>query len=100
MIQVNIHEAKTHLSDLIEKALKGERVVLCKRNIPLAMLSPLVPAQPVKDKRRLRPYPKKFDFSMDALEPLSDQETAALFGLDTPPPKPPAPCTPSLPNRS
>ncbi len=38
MTQVTIHEAKTHLSRLIEKVLRGEKVVIAKRNAPLVRL--------------------------------------------------------------
>ncbi len=35
MKSVNIHEAKTHLSALVEDVLAGEEVVLAKRGVPL-----------------------------------------------------------------
>lgn len=35
----NIHEAKTNLSKLIEKTLKGEEVVIAKAGKPVAKLS-------------------------------------------------------------
>ena len=37
-MQVTIHEAKTHLSRLIEKALLGEEVIISKRDQPLIRL--------------------------------------------------------------
>ncbi len=36
---VNIHEAKTNLSKLIEKTSKGEEVIIAKAGIPVAKLS-------------------------------------------------------------
>lgn len=39
---INVGDAKTQLSKLIEMALKGEEVVIGKRNHPLVKLSPLV----------------------------------------------------------
>lgn len=36
----NIHEAKTNLSKLIEKTLKGEEVVIAKANKPVITLNP------------------------------------------------------------
>ncbi len=36
----NIHEAKTNLSKLIEKTLKGEEVVIAKAGEPVIKLSP------------------------------------------------------------
>ncbi len=38
MIQVNIHEAKANLSRYIDAARRGERVVVCKRNVPAVEL--------------------------------------------------------------
>ena len=40
MIQSNLHEAKTHLSRLIEKALAGEEVIICKAGKPIVQLVP------------------------------------------------------------
>ena len=49
MIMVNIHEAKARLSHLIEMVASGERVVLCKRNTPVAELRAI--SQPVRGTR-------------------------------------------------
>lgn len=38
---VNIHDAKTHLSDLIRRALAGEEVFIARANQPLVRLEPL-----------------------------------------------------------
>ncbi len=40
MTKVNIHEAKTHLSKLIEKAKNGEEVVIANNGVPEARLVP------------------------------------------------------------
>jgi prevent-host-death family protein len=36
----NIYEAKTRLSELVEKARRGEKVVLMNRGEPVAMIIP------------------------------------------------------------
>ena len=43
---VNIHEAKTHLSKLLERVKSGERIIIAKAGKPVAILSPIdeVPA--------------------------------------------------------
>jgi len=41
MLQVNIHEAKTNLSMLIEKAAKGEPFIIAKAGKPMAKVIPL-----------------------------------------------------------
>lgn len=44
---VNIHSAKTHLSRLVESALKGEEVIIAKAGRPLVRLVPIQrPKQP------------------------------------------------------
>ncbi|MBI4476303.1 MAG: type II toxin-antitoxin system prevent-host-death family antitoxin [Acidobacteria bacterium] len=44
MIVVNIYEAKAKLSEYLEAAAKGERVLICNRNRPVAELRPVVAA--------------------------------------------------------
>lgn len=41
MATVNIHEAKTHLSRLLQRAHDGERIVIAKAGVPIAELGPL-----------------------------------------------------------
>lgn len=41
MITININEAKTHLSHYLDEMEKGERVVVCKRNRPVAEKRPI-----------------------------------------------------------
>ena len=41
MRTINIHEAKTHLSRLVEDAAAGEEIILAKAGRPLARLVPL-----------------------------------------------------------
>ena len=42
-ITVNVHEAKTHLSRLMERAHAGEEIILAKAGKPYARLMPLAP---------------------------------------------------------
>ena len=47
MSTVNIHEAKTHLSKLIEKASKGESFIIAKSGRPVVKVSAVgAPAAP------------------------------------------------------
>jgi prevent-host-death family protein len=50
MRQVNVHEAKTELSKLLELVEAGERVVIARAGRPVAILSAY---QPMPGKRRL-----------------------------------------------
>ena len=42
-VQVNIHEAKTHLSKLLQRVMNGEEVVIAKAGQPVARLLPYQP---------------------------------------------------------
>jgi prevent-host-death family protein len=44
-VNVNIHEAKTHLSRLLERVAAGERVVISKAGKPVAELGPHQPTK-------------------------------------------------------
>ncbi|MGD8778031.1 MAG: type II toxin-antitoxin system prevent-host-death family antitoxin [Ignavibacteria bacterium] len=44
-MQVNIHEAKTKLSKLIQKALEGEEIIIAKNHQPIAKLIGLPESQ-------------------------------------------------------
>jgi prevent-host-death family protein len=46
METVNIHEAKTHLSRLVDKAAKGEPFIIAKAGKPLVKVVPLEPEKP------------------------------------------------------
>lgn len=48
MNQVSIHEAKTHLSRLIQRALDGEEIIIARRNEPLVRLQVIREQQPVR----------------------------------------------------
>ena len=41
MQTINIHEAKTHLSRLVEKAAKGNAFIIAKAGKPMVKVSPL-----------------------------------------------------------
>lgn len=38
---VNIHDAKTHFSRLVERAAAGEEIVIARAGVPIARLMPL-----------------------------------------------------------
>jgi prevent-host-death family protein len=42
-MEVNIHEAKTHLSRLLQRVAEGEEVVIARAGIPIAKLIPAGP---------------------------------------------------------
>ncbi len=48
MKKTNLHEAKTHLSKLIDMVLQGEEVIICKAGHPVAKLMPFIPEKKVR----------------------------------------------------
>ncbi|HWC81463.1 MAG TPA: type II toxin-antitoxin system Phd/YefM family antitoxin [Pseudonocardiaceae bacterium] len=40
-VQVNIYDAKTHLSQLVDQAAAGEEVIIARNGRPIARLCPL-----------------------------------------------------------
>jgi prevent-host-death family protein len=51
---VNVHEAKTHLSRLLERAHAGEEIILAKAGKPYAKLVPLTSEKPRRQPGRLK----------------------------------------------
>ena len=49
--QVNLYEAKTQLSSLVERAAKGEEIVIAKAGKPMAKLTSVAPNE---ESKRLR----------------------------------------------
>ena len=69
MLQVNIHEAKTNLSKLIQKVVAGEEVIIAKGNKPLVKMTII---DELKPKRKLGTAKGKIKISDDFDEPLED----------------------------
>ncbi len=78
MIRLNIHEAKTHLSRYLQRLAKGETILLCKRNVPIAEIRPLplerASARPIGLAKGKLQLPPKF------FEPLPPDVLEAFYG--------------------
>jgi prevent-host-death family protein len=75
---VNIHEAKTHLSRLVDAAAKGEPFIIAKAGKPMVKVVPIdAPAKP-----------KRFDFMAgeftvpDDFDTMYQEEIEKLFDAD------------------
>jgi prevent-host-death family protein len=69
---VNVHEAKTHLSRLLERVERGQEIVIARAGKPVAKLAPLGPQ---KRTRGLRgKYKGQIWMSEDFDEPLPWQD--------------------------
>jgi prevent-host-death family protein len=66
-----IHEAKTNLSRLIQKAERGEEVVIARGKTPVARI---VPIKKVNTRRNLAIFKGKFKVGPEFFEPLPEDE--------------------------
>ena len=80
MIRLNIHEAKTHLSRYLGKLRRGETILLCKRNIPIAEIRPLPKRR--KGKRPIGLAKGEFEVPPEFFEPLPSELLDAFNGQD------------------
>ena len=68
MREVNVHEAKTHLSRLLMRVAQGEEIVIAKAGKPIARLVPVEP----KSRRILGQDRGLFEVPEDFNAPLPD----------------------------
>ena len=68
MATYKIHEAKTHFSELVEKAMMGEDIVIAKGNRPVVRLTTLRPAK----KRKVGSAKGQIEIAPDFDAPLAD----------------------------
>jgi prevent-host-death family protein len=74
MAEVNVHEAKTHLSRLLLRVAGGEEIVIARAGKPVAKLVPIEP----RPQRVLGQDEGLFEVPEDFDAPLPD-EVLALF---------------------
>lgn len=80
-MEVNIHEAKTHLSRLLLRVAAGEEITIAKAGVPIARLVP------VERNIRKRPWGIDHDriwIADDFDAPLPDDILAGFLGTDLP----------------
>jgi len=75
---VNVHEAKTHLSRLIERAEAGEEIIIAKAGKPKIRL---VPVQSERGRRPGR-FAGQLTVTETFFEPLPEADVAAWGGTD------------------
>jgi prevent-host-death family protein len=74
---VNMHEAKTHLSKLVERVEKGEEIVISRAGKPAAKLVPVPQEKP--GKRKLGGWEEGFWMASEEEMKKVDQEIAEEF---------------------
>ncbi|HVA34311.1 MAG TPA: type II toxin-antitoxin system prevent-host-death family antitoxin [Candidatus Baltobacteraceae bacterium] len=85
MQTVNIHEAKTHFSRLVDEAAAGEEIIIAKAGKPMAKLVPL--DAPKKLGVRLGSLVGMGTVPDDFDDPLPDDILAAFEGRDVEDPR-------------
>jgi len=76
MIMVNIHEAKAKLSEYLEAIARGERVLICKRNRPIAELKRI--EEKPRAPRPIGGGPHRFSLPDSFFEPMPDEFLGAF----------------------
>ena len=73
---INIHDAKARLSEYLELVEQGERVLICRRNQPIAELRKVAAArsEPRPTGGTVLEIPEAF------FEPLPDEEVGGFYG--------------------
>lgn len=75
---VNIHDAKTHLSRLIERAEHGEEIVISRAGHPVAKLVPLTRDANRRGRGSLH---GRLDAAPNWDSPETNEEVARQFGI-------------------
>ncbi|MFA7239248.1 MAG: type II toxin-antitoxin system prevent-host-death family antitoxin [Sulfuricellaceae bacterium] len=71
MRSINLHEAKTHLSEIVSAAAAGEEIIIARSGVPMARLVPLEKPAP------RRPGIAKGRLTDAFFEPLPEDELHA-----------------------
>ncbi len=77
MEKVNIHDAKSRLSQLLERVEAGEEIVIARAGRPVARLAPLADDKP---RRKLGLLDGRFRIPDDFNSPLPQEILAAFLG--------------------
>jgi len=75
MKSYNVHEAKTNLSQLIQKACDGEEVIIARGNKPVVKLVPVGESVSQRVPGKLE---GKISWTPDAFDPLTEEEMSEL----------------------
>lgn len=75
---INIHEAKTHLSRLVELAAKGEPFIIAKAGKPLVKVTAI--DAPLSEGKRRLGFMEGFIAVPDDFDRMGEEEIEHLFG--------------------
>jgi prevent-host-death family protein len=77
METMNIHQAKTHLSSLLERVARGEEIIIAKAGKPVARLMPL--AVKVPHQMKHVGFMKGLGLVPDDFDTMAADEIALMF---------------------
>lgn len=77
MTEINVHEAKTNFSKLLNRVLAGEEIIIAKAGIPVARL---VPINNRTDDRKPGSAKGKIEVRNGFYEPLPEEFLGAFEG--------------------
>ena len=83
-MEINVHEAKTNFSKLLQRVALGEEITIAKAGVPVAKL---VPVYAEKPKRPLGLFKGQIWMADDFNGPLPDDILAGFLGEELPPTK-------------
>jgi prevent-host-death family protein len=81
-MKVNIHQAKTHLSRLLQRVAEGEEITIARAGVPVARLVAVKP-----EKKKVRPLGMdrgRIWVAEDFDAPLPDDLLKAFYGGELP----------------
>jgi prevent-host-death family protein len=79
-VHFNMHDAKTHLSRIIERVERGEEVIIDRAGTPVAKIIPLVRRA---NRTTVGSLAGQLDLSGDWDSPQTNAEIAADFGISS-----------------
>ena len=84
MSKANVFDVKARLSAFVDRAARGERILICRRNKPVAELGPV--AEVRTEPRPIGPLPGRpsFDVPPSFFEPIPAEDLEAWEGAGMP----------------
>jgi len=84
MLKANVADIKARLSEYLDAVSRGEQVIICNRNVPVAEIKAI--AAPRTGPRDLSPMFPGATFMTDAFfEPMTEDELEQWYGPDVSP---------------
>ena len=83
VIQANIHEIKSRLSEYLAAVMKGETVVIARRNVPIAEIRPIAARRKTARPIGKGPFEANYELPEAFWDPLPEELLEGFGGNDT-----------------